>query len=57
MTHTTESWEEFEKTNPRATLMEGYLYFRGDDIRTFLASQRSSLKEKIGGCCEIPMKK
>ena len=39
-------WEEFEKTNPRTVLSEGYLYFKGEDIEYFLKNLNKLKNEK-----------
>lgn len=33
-----ESWEKFEATDPRCHLIDGYLYFREEDVKKFICS-------------------
>ncbi len=40
-------WEDFEKTNPRATLLDGSLFYHEQDIKEFLKSHQEALVEKI----------
>ena len=43
-----EHWEKFEETNPRATLLEGHLYFREEDIKSFLfITRQATIQEAV----------
>jgi len=53
---TPQNVEAFENTNPRATLLDGYIYFRQEDVNNFLLSYgdqrekevRAHLVERLG---------
>lgn len=48
--HTTPAheWrEEFEKTHPRATLLDGFIYYRQEDVNNFLDTHTAHLVERI----------
>ena len=39
--------ERFKDTNPRATLLDGFLYFREEDVANFLSSHTTYWKEVV----------
>lgn len=45
-TPTTKSWERFEATNPRATLLDGFLYFREADIKAFITKEIEAARKE-----------